>query len=573
VPLIKDRAELVLAAAPSLDGEVRPHAILETIDLLEADLAGMIGTVKTAADTLLEGARASAEAFEAIRTRTEALAHQSRDATGVAAGFAEAAEELARSSAEIGSSVHDADRLAQDVSAVTRAATETIDGLRTSSTDIGTVVNLIAAIAKQTNLLALNATIEAARAGSAGRGFAVVAQEVKSLSMQTQAATADIKHKIALLQTNATALIERVQQIAAAIDTLRPLFGRIAHSTEQQVATTSELSASAAHASRFIAAVADGWAEIESAAQGASARGAEVDHASKTVAQHAERLKTRCTIFLRQTEIGDRRRHDRMPCDLAVKLGTGAQARAGRAADISEAGLLFISDTCADIAVGESVDGEIEKIGQARMRVVERSQLGLHLVFLALDERATAALGEKLREIRLANDQFIERAVATAQQISTIFEQAVTQGRISLQDLFDTDYVPIPGTDPQQYRTRALEWLEQTLPAIQDSFRARDARAVFCTSVDRNGYLPVHNTLYSQPQRPGEPAWNAANARNRRIFDDRAGLSAARNTRPYLIQNYPRDMGNDVTIMMQEIDAPIRVHGKHWGAFRSAYRL
>jgi methyl-accepting chemotaxis protein len=28
-----------------------------------------------------------------------------------------------------------------------------------------------------------------------------------------------------------------------------------------------------------------------------------------------------------------------------------------------------------------------------------------------------------------------------------------------------------------------------------------------------------------------------------------------------------------VTIMMREIDAPIRIFGKHWGGFRSAYKL
>ena len=53
----------------------------------------------------------------------------------------------------------------------------------------------------------------------------------------------------------------------------------------------------------------------------------------------------------------------------------------------------------------------------------------------------------------------------------------------------------------------------------------------------------------------------------------KTGLAAARNTRLYLIQNYPRDMGNGITIMMQEIDAPIRVNGKHWGGFRTTYRL
>ena len=52
-----------------------------------------------------------------------------------------------------------------------------------------------------------------------------------------------------------------------------------------------------------------------------------------------------------------------------------------------------------------------------------------------------------------------------------------------------------------------------------------------------------------------------------------AGLAAGRNTRAYLIQTYARDMGNGNTVMMREIDVPVRVRGKHWGGFRTAYRL
>jgi methyl-accepting chemotaxis protein len=32
-------------------------------------------------------------------------------------------------------------------------------------------------------------------------------------------------------------------------------------------------------------------------------------------------------------------------------------------------------------------------------------------------------------------------------------------------------------------------------------------------------------------------------------------------------------MGNGVIVMMKEIDAPIRVLGKHWGGFRMAYHI
>ena len=95
----------------------------------------------------------------------------------------------------------------------------------------------------------------------------------------------------------------------------------------------------------------------------------------------------------------------------------------------------------------------------------------------------------------------------------------------------------------------------------------------FCACVDRNGYLPVHNAVYSKPQRSGDVAWNTANSRNRRIFNDAAGLAAGRNTRAYLMQSYPRDMGNGITVWMREIDVPIKVQGRHWGGFRTAYKL
>jgi methyl-accepting chemotaxis protein len=118
-----------------------------------------------------------------------------------------------------------------------------------------------------------------------------------------------------------------------------------------------------------------------------------------------------------------------------------------------------------------------------------------------------------------------------------------------------------------------LDWADRALPPLQEAFLAKDPRMAFAAMIDRNGYLPVHNKIYSHPQRPGDVAWNTANSRNRRIFNDPAGLAAGRNQRAYLIQSYARDMGNGKTIMMREIDVPIRVNGRHWGGFRTAYKL
>ena len=194
------------------------------------------------------------------------------------------------------------------------------------------------------------------------------------------------------------------------------------------------------------------------------------------------------------------------------------------------------------------------------------------LAFETLSDDVRARLEQKLTGIRSDNTEFIDRAILAANRIATLFEQAVLNKKISMEDLFDNNYVPIPDTNPLQHRTRFLELAEELLPGMQEPLLASDKRMVFCAAVDRNGYLPVHNTIYSKPQRPGDILWNTANSRNRRIFDDRAGLSAGRVVRPYLIQNYPRDMGDRI-VMMWEIGAPIRVFGKQWGGIRTAYKL
>jgi methyl-accepting chemotaxis protein len=96
---------------------------------------------------------------------------------------------------------------------------------------------------------------------------------------------------------------------------------------------------------------------------------------------------------------------------------------------------------------------------------------------------------------------------------------------------------------------------------------------VFCLATDRNGYIPVHNRKYSLPQRPDDALWNKANCRNKRIIDDRGAITAARSSRPFTVQTYARDMGGGRVDMLREVDAPIRLFGRHWGAFRSAYLL
>jgi len=107
---------------------------------------------------------------------------------------------------------------------------------------------------------------------------------------------------------------------------------------------------------------------------------------------------------------------------------------------------------------------------------------------------------------------------------------------------------------------------------VQERMLTISDKVVFCIAADRNGYIATHNRKYNQPQR-GDLAWDSANSRYRRIFNDRTGLASARNERPFLLQTYRRDMGGGNFVVMKEAAAPITVNGRHWGGVRLAFRF
>ena len=167
---------------------------------------------------------------------------------------------------------------------------------------------------------------------------------------------------------------------------------------------------------------------------------------------------------------------------------------------------------------------------------------------------------------------FLDFVTSRAGEISALFEQAVDRGEVSLDDLFDESYQPIPGTNPQQHTARFTTFTDRVLPPIVEAALGIDERAVFCVGVDRNGYLPTHNARFSEPQ-GRDPQWNDAHCRNRRKFTDETGLAAARNRKPCLIQTYRRHMGGDDYMMMVDASSPITVKGRHWGGLRLGYRV
>ncbi len=569
-PAAEAKVPQASAATEAVAGDDSAKAILE---LLELELGAMIRQLERAANSVAGGAEATAATLSTIRQRTDALTDRTSAAQGTATTFSHAADKFTESAQGIGSQVRDAGKLADQASDAAREASANVDRLRESSAAIGNVVNLIAQIARQTTLLALNSTIEAARAGEAGRGFAVVATEVKALAVQTQNATEEITRKIEALQRDAAGSVDAVHRISQAIEAIRPVFANVNGAVAEQSATTAEMADNAASASSFIGSVGDSATEIDCATKEAELHGESVAKAGRAVTTFAQKLKSRCAVLLRQGDRAERRKQQKLPCSLKIEVQTPRGAVTAPVFEISMDGILVCGTEAEKLAQGQSFDATLQDIGACRIRIGERSKTGTPARF----EQPAAALVEKIEDklwsIQDDNTEAVTRAMEAGAALKKIFENGVDSGTISIEDMFDTNYVEIPGTNPVQYRTKMLDWADRALPPFQEAFLARDKRMAFCAMIDTNGYLPVHNRIYSHPQRPDDVTWNTANSRNRRIFNDAAGLAAGRNQRAYLIQSYARDMGNGNTVMMREIDVPIRVKGRHWGGFRTAYRL
>ena len=155
----------------------------------------------------------------------------------------------------------------------------------------------------------------------------------------------------------------------------------------------------------------------------------------------------------------------------------------------------------------------------------------------------------------------------TATRIGTLFGHAVSNGRISIEALFDRNHVAIANTNPQKFKTQFDDFTDLVLPDIQDPIIERHSNIAYAGAVDDRGYFPTHNRKYSQPL-TGNYDTDLANNRTKRMFTDRTGSRCGAHQQPFLLQTYKRDTGE----IMHDVSAPIYVNGRHWGGFRIGYR-
>jgi methyl-accepting chemotaxis protein len=464
------------------------------------------------------------------------------DAKGVATGGPQVMQDIAEQAGKLGIEICDIAGHVDDVAARVKRQADLFTDLRAATGETSSGNQRIAEAARHARELA-------------GRANAEVTESQATMS-----------RSLAEVRT----LVEGVASIGQQIAGLQEALGKVAKVAKGIAAIAKQTNLLALNAT------------IEAARAGQAGRGfavvaAEVKALAGQTAEATNEIEATLAQLTAQTETLMREGNANKARAEAVRSGTTSigkvvetagraitelDGEAGRIADVAQA----IEGRCATLVghvgdmatdVGESSD----RLGKARERINGLLSVGETLIGL------TAATG-----VETADTRFIDAVKDAAARIGHLFEEALKRGEISEADLFDRDYKPIPNTNPAQLMARFTTYTDRVLPEIQEPLLALDPRVVFCAAVDNNGYLPTHNRKFSQPQ-GADPVWNATNCRNRRMFNDRTGLACGRNTKPFLVQTYRRDMGGGQFALMKDTSAPIYVDGRHWGGFRMGYRV
>ncbi|WP_224795771.1 methyl-accepting chemotaxis protein [Pseudomonas fluorescens] len=234
-----------------------------------------------------------------------------------------------------------------------------------------------------------------------------------------------------------------------------------------------------------------------------------------------------------------------------------------------------VESQVSDIAKGadtnrEQLDSLFHAVEQMRSDLAVSDQQTRSLAEAAVQMEGQAeTISERLAEVGL--DDYHQRvydlALEGARQIAAQFEADIDQGRVSLEDLFDRNYQAIPKTSPAKFQTRFDRYTDQVLPAIQEPLLARHEGLVFAIACTQQGYVPTHNTLFSQPL-TGDAQVDTLHNRTKRKFADRTGIRCGSHQQPVLLQTYTRDTGE----LMHDLSVPIMLKGRHWGGLRLGYK-
>jgi methyl-accepting chemotaxis protein len=236
-----------------------------------------------------------------------------------------------------------------------------------------------------------------------------------------------------------------------------------------------------------------------------------------------------------------------------------------QAADIARATSMIHESVC---RVGEELDG-FSNAARANSGLLgdTRTTMG------GLERKAHQMLDTIVHSgFAVADRRLVDIAVALRDRFVDLTTTALQEGRLDSASLFDTDYRPIPGSNPARFDTRLNIFADAEWRPELDLIVQSDPCIISTACTDVNGYLPTHSMRYSRTP-TGDPAHDAAWCRNRRILADETDRIAKASSKPFHIAVFRRDRDDGGYDVVRNVYVPMIIDGRRWGDFEIAYRV
>jgi methyl-accepting chemotaxis protein len=250
-----------------------------------------------------------------------------------------------------------------------------------------------------------------------------------------------------------------------------------------------------------------------------------------------------------------------------TRINHSSQAMLDKSAAIASA---ITQQTGASELIGQKMRNILDQAGCNSGVIQEVQEQAAHLDHLAVNLKeldSVFKIGESGKKGLQTHAKAPDVVQTAAHDIESVLERALASGKISEADLFDENYVRIPGVEPPKFHTSFDKLTDELFPAVQEAILQRHPEFVYAGAVDRNGYFPTHNKKFSA-EPTGDLKKDTLFSRSKRIFSDPVGKRCGSHTLPFLIQTYRRDTGE----VVHDISTPIYVRGKQWGGFRIGYK-
>lgn len=170
------------------------------------------------------------------------------------------------------------------------------------------------------------------------------------------------------------------------------------------------------------------------------------------------------------------------------------------------------------------------------------------------------------------DSEVIENAARFAQEMCEITEAAVAAGDLTMAQLFDSDYRPVPGSNPPRFRTSLSDWADANWRPLFDRARGSHAAVIMCSAADMNGFLPTHVTEHSHAP-TGDLAYDTKHCRNGRILLDDIDKQAKRSSAPFFMSVYRQEGDGTNYVVVRNVYTPLHFGGRRWGDIEFAYQL